>query len=145
MAIDHLGINAINYYPLNQSSGSITVGNRTFKEYKFQKYSTKLNNVGTSNFTLIDDYHKLDMNKFTVVTFDNGDTYRDINYVLYTNLNSSSTFYNPTSQGNFFDVRLGIGNDSIQVYYHSSYTDSDSVMHDIPIDVKWCQIDINVD
>ncbi len=143
--LDHLIFNAHKFYPLNQSSDSITVGNRTFKEYKFKKYSTKLNNVGTNLFTLIDDYHKLDMNKFTVVTFDNGDTYRDINYLLYNRLNDPSTFYNPTSEGNYFDVRTGLGNNSIQVYYHGSYTDSDSVMHEVPIDVKWCQIDINVD
>lgn len=143
--LDHLLFNRSKFYPMNDNADSITVGNRTFKEYKFQKYSTKLNNVGTDRFTLIDDYHKLDMNKFTVVAFDNGDTYRSINYVLYTHLDSSSTFYNPTSEGNYFDIRKGLGNDSIQVYYHGLYTDSDRRMHETPIDVKWCQIDINVD
>lgn len=145
MTIDHLIFNATKYYSLNQNSDSITVGNRTFKEYKFQKYSKKLKNVGTGTFTLIDDYHKLDMNKFTVVTFDNGDTYRDINYVLYSRLNDSSTFFNPTSKGNYFNVNFGLGNDSIQVYYHGAYTDVNNTLQEIPIDVKWCQIDINVD
>ena len=142
--LDHLLFNRSKFYPMNDNADSITVGNRTFKEYKFQKYSTKLNNVGTRNFTLIDDYHKLDMNKFTVVTFDNGDTYRNVNYDLYSHLDDSSTFYNPTSEGNYFYVR-NKGDNSIKVYYHSAYTDSDGAMHDIPIDVKWCQIDINVD
>lgn len=143
--LDHLLFNRSKFYPIDDNTDNITVGNRTFKEYKFQKYSTKLNNVDTRKFTLIDDYHKLDMNKFTVVTFDNGDTYRNINYVLYAHLDESSIFYNPTSQGNFFDVRRERDNNSIQVYYHSMYTDSESVMHDLPINVNWCQIDINVD
>lgn len=145
MTTDHLVFNRSKFYPMNDNADSITVGNRTFKEYKFQKYSTKLNNVGTDRFTLIDDYHKLDMNKFTVVTFDNGDTYRNINYKLYNHLYDSSEFYNPTSKENYFYIRQGLGKDSIEVYYHGLYTDSDRVMHVVPIDVKWCQIDINVD
>lgn len=145
MTTDHLVFNRSKFYPMNDNADSITVGNRTFKEYKFQKYSTKLNNVGTDRFTLIDDYHKLDMNKFTVVTFDNGDTYRNINYELYNHLYDSSEFYNLTSEGNYFYIRKGLGKDSIEVYYHGLYTDSDRVMHAVPIDVKWCQIDINVD
>lgn len=145
MTTDHLVFNRSKFYPMNDNADSITVGNRTFKEYKFQKYSTKLNNVGTDRFTLIDDYHKLDMNKFTVVTFDNGDTYRKINYELYNHLYDLSEFYNPTSEENYFYIRKGLGKDSIEVYYHGLYTDSDRVMHAVPIDVKWCQIDINVD
>lgn len=149
--IDHLRFNAANYYPLNLSSDSITVDNRTFKEYKFQKYSTQLNNIGTDKFTLIDDYHKLDMNRFTVVTFDNGDGFKTENYELYRKMASPSNLVSQgrTNQGNLFIISTGITQshteNSIFVNYESEYYDSENYAHLTPIDVKWCRIEINVD
>lgn len=127
---------------------SILFNSEKYRKYGYTSITKTLNNPD-HRFKLVDSVDVLDMNRYTVVTFSNGDSYRAKNYVLYNHINESSTFFNPTTQGNYLQVdceATAPGKDPvIEAYYHGAYEDNDHVMQETPITVDWVKIEINVD
>ncbi len=127
---------------------SMLFNRENYRKYGYTSITKTLNNPD-HRFKLVDSVDVLDMNRYTVVTFSNGDSYRTKNYVLYNHVNEPSTFFNPTTQGNYLQVdhettAYGAG-PGIEAYYHGAYEDDDHVMHETPITVDWVKIEINVD
>lgn len=127
---------------------SMLFNRENYRKYGYPSITKTLNNPA-HRFKLVDSVDALDMNRYTVVTFSNGDSYRAKNYVLYNHVNEPSTFFNPTMQGNYLQVdsettAYGTG-PGIEAYYHGAYEDDDHGMHETPITVDWVKIEINVD
>lgn len=124
---------------------SILFNSEKYRKYGYTSITKTLNNPDPdTSFKLVDNIDSLDMNRYTVVTFSNGDSYRAKNYIIYKHMNEPSASFNPTAQNNYLTIRRettssGLG-PGIEVNYHGDYGGSD-----IGIKVDWIKIEINVD
>lgn len=141
----YLKFNKQNYYQLDASTSAIDVEGKTYKEYKFKKYSIQLNNVGCNAFIITGNFNDLDMNKFTILKFDNGDTFRIQNFYLWFYSIQDPTYSQRTKNDNSLNFSSP-NNKKICAYYFKKYVDeSGRILQNQPIVVNWVNIEINAD
>lgn len=148
--IDHMLFDKQKWFNIPQNAQSVNVDGNVYRKYPFKtitkKVTTQNSSYDDSFDTISYNWSDFDMNRKTVLTFDNGDSVEIVNYILFGTI-THDTGYNsdiPTKKGHY--VRMGGDYKKFTGgSYYDENTDSESNIYTTNVGAKWVNIQINVD
>lgn len=152
MAIDHMLFNKLKWFNIPQNAQWVNVDGNVYQKYPFKTITKKVtiqNSSSKDSFNTISyNWSDVDMNRKTVLTFDNGDSVEIVNYILFDRIRRSNIGYSmnpiPTQQGHYVEM-TGDHEKFTGGYYYDEYDGSDGRIHTVSVGAKWVNIQINVD
>ena len=152
--IDHMLFDKQKWFNIPQNAQSVNVDGNVYRKYPFKTITKKVTTQNSSYkdyFYTSYNWSDLDMNRKTVLTFDNGDSVAIVNYILFDKILfdtiTHDTGYNSdisTEKGHY--VRMGGDYKKFTGgSYYDKHTDSDLNIYTTNVGAKWVNIQINVD